>query len=295
MSSKSEWAPHVAWWDAQRGRIRGRAGGWRVGDDVLAGGRRLDGEPFERTSYWQVVILNATGRLVVPAVARWFEGAAICLSWPDSRIWCNQVGALAGTARVPVGPGAAAGVLAADSRLYGGARSSRSGESFIRGALALWRSGATVADIMARCPHRDGRPMAMGYVRPVDVPDERIEPMRRLQERLGLEIGPHQRLAFDIHRHLGETCGGGMNIGGFNCAFLADRDFSAEEVERIRCFSMVSGVVACQSDTADRRPGAYLPLRCDDVEYVGPTEPMGAPPDDRRAEQGPDACRETDT
>lgn len=272
MSSKTERARHLEWWDAQRGQVRSRAGGWRMGDDVVIRGYRLFEELFEHVSYMQVVVLNATGRLVTPELARWFEASAIGLSWPDARLWCNHVGAMAGTARASVAAGSVAGVLAADSYMYGGSRNYARGMAFITEALALRRGGASVAEIMARCKHRDGKPVAMGYARPIYGTDERIVPMVRLQGQLGLAAGPHQALAFEIHDYLRDAFGGGINIAGYNVAFLVDHGFDATDVQRIRCFATVSGVTACHVDTSQRPPGAHLPLRCDDIEYIGPPD-----------------------
>lgn len=270
MSSRVEASPSLGWWDARRGRIVSRAGGWRMGVDVRIRGRRLYGELFPEVSYMQVVVLNATGRLIEPALARWFEASAIGLSWPDSRLWCNHVGALAGTARVSVAPGTIAGALAADSHLYGGGRNYVRGMAFIREALALHRTGVSVPEIMARCKHREGKPVAMGYARPVGGYDERLGPMLRLQEQLGLAAGPHQELAFAIDAYLREAFDGGMNIAGYIAAFLVDRGFDALDTQRIRCLATASGITACHADTSERPAGAYLPLRCDDIEYVGP-------------------------
>ena len=65
------------------------------------------------------MILIIIGRLVDKRLADWVEAGFLCVSWPDSRIWCNQIGALAGSLKTSPVSATMAGVLAADSRMYG--------------------------------------------------------------------------------------------------------------------------------------------------------------------------------
>lgn len=87
---------NYSYWDDQRGKIKSKKGGWRVGKKVECHGLDLMEEVVGKLSYMQVVILNATGKLVSKELAEWFEAVHICLSWPDPRIWCNRIGALGG-------------------------------------------------------------------------------------------------------------------------------------------------------------------------------------------------------
>jgi len=81
----------TALWDGLRGIIRSRIGGWRVGQDILIHGRGLLSELVGEVSYVQLLVLNVTGRLPERRLADWVEGTFMCLSWPDARIWCNQI------------------------------------------------------------------------------------------------------------------------------------------------------------------------------------------------------------
>lgn len=261
-----EESPWLAW----RSTIRSHVGGWRQGQDVHIRGYRLFGDLLGRASFMQLLILNATGRHVERNLADWMEASFMCLSWPDLRIWCNRIGALAGTFRTSVTAGTVAGVLGADSRMYAGSRNYLKGMAFISEALRAYRAGDSVEEIISRCRVVEGKPIAMGYVRPVSGRDERVEPMSRLSTALGFEVGPHRALAMQISSYLDMHHGEGINIGGFTCAFLADQGFTPEEVYRIRCLVVSSGVTACYVNAADRPPESYLPMRCDDVLYTGP-------------------------
>ncbi len=256
-------------WDDRRGKLSSSKGGWKAGVDVWSHGYSIMNELVGNISYMQMVILNATGRLVEKKLADWFEACFICLSWPDSRIWCNHVGALMGNTRSSVVAGTVAGALASESRMYGGNYTSLAGVKFITDALRLINEGLTIEDIINRCAFKNDRPLVVGYVRPVNGNDERIQPMKKLTARLGFHEGPHMKLANQISEYLYEKYGEGMNILGFIAAFAADNDIAAEELYYIRPVIVASGVTACYLDTLSKQPDSYLPIRCDDIDYIG--------------------------
>lgn len=270
MSSSASGAD-TSFWEARRNRITSSVGGWFGGKDVYCHGYSMMNELLGHISYMQMVVLNATGRLVEERVARWLEGNFIGLSYPDPRIWCNQIGALAGATRCSVVAATAAGALAADSRAYGGSLTSQQGIEFIRRALAAAKGGATVAAIVEGvAKDRRNLPAITGYARPVDRADERIAPYERMTRSLGFAVGEHLTLAYAISDYLEAHYGLGMNAGGYIAAFLADQGFSGEEVYRIKALAVASGVTACYADTRAKPAGAFLPLRCDDIDYQGP-------------------------
>lgn len=258
-------------WDERRGKIQSKKGGWVIGQGVFNHGHSMMDDLVGKVSYMQVLVLNATGRLPDRTLADWFEGCHICMSWPDPRIWCNQVGALGGTMRASVVASTTAGVLAADAKTYG-SKPLLQGVRFIQAALRDFKRGMTVNEIIDHeCAKYRGKPNITGYARPLAKGDERIVAMERVQKQLELQKGEHQRLATEIENALLTRYNESMNINGYASAFLADRGYSADEVYRI--FSMVvsSGVTACHVDTRDEPADAFLPLRCDDIEYTGET------------------------
>ena len=270
-------APALLPWDRRRGTITSRAGGRRMDGDVIIRGHSFLDDLFNKIGYTQFKILNATGRLIEPKVAEYFDALEMTVSWPEPRIWCNGVGALAGTVHTTVGAGTMAGLLASDSRLYGGGLSSLKGMPFIANALEARRRGDSIEQILSRYLDVQGRPIAPGYVRPVGGGDERIAPATAVVKSLGFAIGPHRALALEISDYLDAHHGEGMNIGGFDCAFLCDQGFSGEEIYRIRSTTNASGITACWTDTRDRPGQAFLPLQCEDIAYLG-TSPRPLPP-----------------
>lgn len=255
--------------ESQRNTIRSRVGGWFPGTGVFSHGYSMMDELIGEKSYAQILILNATGKLVEKKLADWIEAICGCLSWPDPRIWCNQIGALAGTARSSVVAATALGALASDSRAYG-PFTLLDGVNFIQGALLKHRQGASAQDIVHEITKANrGKPYIVGYIRPIAKGDERIEAMERLTDKLGFEEGDHLILAYEIEKVLMEEFDEGMNINGYMSAFLSDQGFSAKEVYRTYSMMVISGVTACFIDTEERPAGSFLPMRCDDVDYQG--------------------------
>lgn len=266
MNAKSDLTEFL---DQQRGIVRSNTGGWFPGKGVFSHGYSMMDELVGEKSYFQVLILNATGKMVDKAMADWVEAIYICLSWPDPRIWCNQIGALAGTSQCNVVAATVAGTLASDSRTYG-VRPLIDGVEFIQGAMQQKREGFNVSSIVeAECAKHGGKPYIVGYARPIAKGDERLEAMERVSESLGFSEGEHLKLAYAIEEELRQKFDEGMNINGYMSAFLSDQGFSAQEIYQMFSLLVMSGVTACYLDTLNRPSGAFLPLRCMDFDYQG--------------------------
>ncbi len=267
----------TCFWDTRRGIVRSRNGGWRVGAGVFCHGYNLMEELAGKVSYAQLLVLNATGRLPDRAFGDWLEAALICMSYPDPRIWCNQIGALAGSLRCSPIAATTAGIQASFSRIYGPGVLLEGGR-FIRRALEQSESGLSVPEIVAKeAALPGGKPILIGYARPVAKGDERIAALERVAAQLGFERGEHLRLADRIDRYLQEHYDERMNFGGYAAAFFADQGYAPEEPEQILATLVASGVTACYIDTAGRPPESFLPMRCDDIDYQGKS-PRPVPP-----------------
>lgn len=262
-------APDTRFWDERRGKIYSRKGGWRIGKGVFSHGYDMMNDLVGQVSYMQVVMLNATGRLPERRLADWVEAVHICLSWPDPRIWCNQIGALSGSAHCSTVAATCAGVMATDSRSYG-IRPLVEGVEFIQQAYKDFFNGRSASEIVQEeCNRHGGKPYIMGYARPIAKGDERIPAMERVTKSLGYNNGPHLRLAYEIERKLATEFHESMNINGYMSAFLSDQGLTSSEVYRIFSILVASGVTACYVEQFDGVPGSFLPLRCADIVYEG--------------------------
>lgn len=259
----------TALWDRLRGTIRSRIGGWRVGQDVVIHGRGLLNELLGDISYFQLLILNITGRLPERRLADWVEGTFMCLSWPDARIWCNQIATYAGTLRTTPTAAVSAGLLASESRLYGPG-TVLSATDFIVDALRSQQTGIPAAKIIENYRQLHKTRAVPGFGRPVAKGDERVVAMKKLAERLNFEIGEHVTLANSIEDELLKEAGESMNLAGYIMAFLSDLNYTADEIHALYSVCVEAGLLACYRDAVQAPPDAFMPMRVEDVQYSGP-------------------------
>ncbi len=256
-------------WDRNRRIIRSSIGGWKVGEAVYNHGYSMMDDFVGKLSYMQVVILNATGRLPERKIADWVEQVHICMSWPDSRIWCNQIGALAGTNRASVIAATSAGLLANDSRSYG-TKTIVEGVEFIQSAMSQYKSGLSADEIVKNeCAKHGGKPHIMGYARPIAKGDERISAMEAVQNTLDISLGDHQKLAYKINDILSRDFDATINFNGYLSAVLTDNDFTPRELYRLLAILVSSGITACYVDCMDKPAESFFTQRCNDIEYIG--------------------------
>ncbi|MFT6387682.1 MAG: citrate synthase [Cellvibrionaceae bacterium] len=255
--------------DQKRNVIHSKTGGWIPGTGVFSHGYSMLDELVGEKTYFQIMILNATGKLAEKPLADWVEAIYGCLSWPDPRIWCNQIGALAGVARTSVVAGTTAGILAADSRSYG-MYTLIEGTQLIQKCYKQHTNGLSVKNIINLVIESNkGKPNFMGYIRPIAKGDERLERMEVISQKLGFDEGMHLQLAYQIERELQDRFNEGMNINGYISAFLSDQGFTSQEVYQIFSTLVMSGVTACHLEQNNKEPDFFLPLRCNDINYTG--------------------------
>lgn len=270
-SSKNDHpAPDLAFWDAHRNVIRTRKGGAQIGAGrVTSHGYSILDDLVGRASYFQILMLNITGRLPEERLARWVEATFSCLSWPDARIWCNLVSALGGTVRTSPVAAITAGILASDSKLYGPG-TMIGATAFITRALAKRKQGDLIVDIVNEYSRRPGtKPIIPGYARPLAYGDERVIAMEKITSELGYGIDDHMAVAYEVQDYLFEHYQEGLNLAGYMMAFLSDRGLTATEIYRLYALCVNNGIHACYAEAYDRTPESFLPMRCDDIEYQG--------------------------
>lgn len=260
----------TSYWDQRRGVIRTRKGGWVIGKAIYNHGYSMMDDLVGKASWMQVLILNITGRLPERRLADWLDAAFVCMSWPDARIWCNQIGSLTGTLQGSAVAAVTAGVMATDSIMYG-AGPLLEGSKFIREALIKKQNGCSAEEIIKEQQrHPDSVPMIVGYARPIATGDERVQALRRFAKLLDFATGEYLSLANEIEQILLEKFNEGMNIVGYVCAFLCDHGYSDQEIYRMCSTCVSSGVLACHAEAADQPPESFFPLHCTDIDYQGP-------------------------
>ena len=260
----------TSFWDKRRGIIHTAKGGWIIGEAVYNQGYSMMDDLVGKKTFFQVLMLNATGRLPDKRLADWLEALFVCLSWPDARIWCNQIGSLAGTMKCTPVAAVSAGILAADSRMYGPG-TQITGASFILEALRKKNIGKTAETIIKEfSPGCQGAvPTIPGFVRPLTRGDERVTAIDQVTQKLGFARGAHLGLAFEIEKVMLEKYQEGINLLGYSAAFLCDQALTARQQYRLVSAMVNSGVHACYAEAADNPPESFFPLQCEDIDFQG--------------------------
>lgn len=270
MSLKNDkYSQSTLYWDQRANKIETTIGKWTGGEDIIIRGNSLLNDLFDKVSYMRLHVLNVTGRLISVELGIWLENNFMVMSYPDSRIWCNHVGALCGTMGTTPSAASLAGTIAADSRVYGGSQTSKLAMTFLTKALTEHQSGVSIVDIIESLPSKQGKPAIIGFARPIDRKDERIEPHRVMSKRLGFDVGEYMQLANTIDSYANDKYGLGINIGGYTAAFMLDQGFTAEELYRVKALCVNSGVMACYVENYAYPENSLLPLKCDDIKYTG--------------------------
>lgn len=255
-------------WDRRRNRIESHKGGWQIGAGIRVQDYSLLDDLVGKVSFFQLLYLHVCGQLPEERLARWIEGSFMCLSFPDPRIWCNQIGALAGSARCTPTVAVCAGVMASDSSLYGPG-ATRTACLFILRAREALAGGEALENFLSRQTTRSGRVRAPGFSRPIANGDDRVDALARLSAELGYEDGEYLLLAREIDRILRARGANAINMLGYVAAFLLDRGMDIEDGLRLYSLCVNAGVHACYAESADKAAGSFLPLRCSDIEYIG--------------------------
>lgn len=257
------------YWDERNKTIYSNVGHWQAGVDVNIHGHSLMNELMGNTSYIQLCILNATGKLVERKVADWLEICLMGLSYPDSRIWCNQIAAYAGDTSSTVVAAASTAILSADSRAYGGSQARFLSMDFQQKAFERYQAGSSMEEVLSFARQIKGKPIITGFARPIDKEDERLKPFAEVQQNLGIEVGPYLQFAKTLSEHLDTHYNLSMNCGGYASAFLLDQGFTPDEGYKINAFAVISGAIACFRNQEPQAPNSFLPLKCSDIEYTG--------------------------
>ncbi|AWB67426.1 hypothetical protein C2869_13685 [Saccharobesus litoralis] len=257
------------YWDERNQTIVSSVGHWSGGNDVNVRGYSLMNELMGNVSYLQLVILNATGKFVARNIADWLEVCFMGLSYPDSRIWCNQIAAYAADTNTSVVASATSAILAADSRAYGGSQARKLSMQAQLEMYKNYKEGISLGQIIKSVKFKNGKPIIVGFARPIDRDDERLKPFSDVQKKLGIEQGEYLKFALKLSQYLNEHYQLSINCGGYASAFLLDHGFTPEEGYKINAFAVVSGAVACFNNFEKQSANSFIPMKCQDIEYIG--------------------------
>ena len=246
--------------------LKSRMGVCFPGERAVFRGHDLHKE-LKDMDWIELYMFGITGRRFTREELRLLHAIWVYTSYPDARIWNNRVSALAGSVRSTGTLGIAAALAVSEASIYGGGIYIPSIEFLVRTRKAL-DDGVALAECVQDELKRH-RSIA-GYGRPLTSRDERIAPIMALARTLGLDDGPHVRLAFAVDEVL--VTGRWrlrMNYGAVAAALCADLGLSPGEYYLFMFPAFLAGMLPCFIESAQRPEGTLFPLSCAHIQYEG--------------------------
>lgn len=252
---------------AHAGHLRSRMGACFPGSHAVFRGHDLH-TTLKDMGWIELHLFSVTGRRFPAPQRRLLEAIWTCTSYPDVRIWNNRVAGLAGATRSTGTLGLAAAMAVSEAAIYGRGIEIRATAFLIRTRQAL-EEGRTLEDcILAEMAvHRS----IAGYGRPVTNGDERLPHILALARELGLDQGPHLRLAFEVDAWLrASRWQKTINYGAVVTALAADLGLSPREFYLYMFPTFLAGMTPCYLEALERPEGALYAAPCSAIAYAGP-------------------------
>jgi hypothetical protein len=248
------------------GKLKSRMGGVVPGSHATIRGVDLH-SAFKDAEWMDLYVFAHTGRRLPPNELRLLQSLWTYSSYPDARLWNNRVAALAGSARSTGNLGLAAALAVSEATIYGRGVDIRA-ITFLKETLHAVIDGGSIAECVRE--ELDSHRGIAGYGRPITSKDERIGPTIELAARLGLDQGPHLRLAFEIDDHLRKgRWRMRINYAAIAAALAADMGLSAKEYYICAFPTFLAGIVPCYQEAADEPEGALFPIPCEHTYHFG--------------------------
>lgn len=245
--------------------VRSRVGGW-LGSRTVFRSHDLHRD-LKDLDWFELNVYGITGRRFSPDQMRVLNAIWTYTSYPDTRIWNNRVAALSGSARSTGALGLAASVAVSEARIYGIGPGLGAYDFFVK-ALQETTQGIPLKVVVKE--HLAVSRGIGGYGRPLTSDDERIEPLMALVREVGLGLGEHLRLAFQIDSVLHEGRWRlKMNYAALVAALCLDMGFSRQEFYLYVVHLFLAGMTPCYINALDQPEGTLLPLSCSHIKYLG--------------------------
>jgi hypothetical protein len=248
------------------GVLTSRMGAFYPGSHVIFRGRDLHTN-LKEMDWVELYVFGITGRRFSKEQLRLLHAIWTYTSYPDVRLWNNRVAALAGSTRSTAALGMSAALAISEATIYGGGCYARSLSFVIRTQRRLENGEDLLSCIREEI---DTHRIIKGYGRPIIDGDERNPHILALASELGLDGGPHLRLAFAIekaltalHPHIQ------MNYVGIVAGLVADIGFSPEEFYLFMFPAFLAGMPPGYVEAEERPEGTLYPVPCGGIEYGG--------------------------
>lgn len=248
------------------GVLKSRMGAFYPGSHVIFRGHDLHAD-LKNMDWLELYVFGITGRRFSQEQLRLLHAIWTYTSYPDVRLWNNRVAALAGSSRSTAALGMSAALAISEATIYGGGCYARSLSFVIRTQQRLESGDDLLACIREEInTHR----IIKGYGRPIIDGDERNPHILALAGELGLDRGPHLRLAFSIEKALSALHPRiQMNYVGMVAGLVADIGFSPEEFYLFMFPAFLAGMPPGYIEATERPEGTLYPIPCSGIRYEG--------------------------
>jgi hypothetical protein len=225
-------------------------------------------DDLAESSWMGLLLYGLTGREFSEVQIKLFEAMwVITTSYPDPRLWNNRVAALAASNRSTAHLAIGAAIAVSEATIYGGKPNYWSIDFLLRCKQRL-DNGEKLLNIIQQ-ELKQYRAIA-GYGRPLVKEDERIEPLLKRANELGLADGEYVKLAFAIEEVLlSGRWRMKMNIAALNAALSADQGLSTQQYYLYLTLSFTAGMFPVYIDALEKPEGCFFPLRCERINYTG--------------------------
>ncbi len=253
-----------------RDRVTSRSGGWTIGGETTLHGYNIHQELTHQVSWMQALLLSITGQLFDAKQARLIEAIFVATGYPDPRLWCNRITALAGSAQCPAGAALAVGVASAEAKVYGGQAEYYAARAFSLCRRIFQEQGEKALMTHVKAVLKRERVM-FGFGRPLTRVEERIAPIERMAKDLGIEDGSHLSTVKYMEGEL-KRYRLVLNFAGYATARLLDLGLTAHQVHQFLTVCFYIGLPPCYIEAFENEPGTFLPIACEDILYEGREE-----------------------
>lgn len=251
---------------AHAGVLRTRVGACWPGSRAVFRGHDLHQDLCD-IDWLELYVFGITGRRFSVQEIKLLHGIWALTSYPDTRLWNNRVGALAGNARSSAVLGLSAAIAVTEAGIYGGGPGIRAIDFFVRAGKAVQAgedlNGFVRAELAVRWIY--------GYGRPINSTDERLPSLIALVEAQGLEMGCHYKLAFAVEKILLAESKPflKMNYAALTAALAADLGFTPRQYHLFNILKTLAGIPPCIIEAAEKPAGTLFPTPCDGISYEG--------------------------
>ncbi len=236
------------------------------GDKAIFRGHDLHKELMD-IEWFDLYVYGITGRRFSEKKLTLLQFLWTYTSYPDARIWNNRVASLSGSSRSTANLATSAALAISEADIFGRGIDIKA-ISFLKRTVDSIKQGENLKDCITR-ELKNNRGIA-GYGRPIASGDERIQPIMKKAESLGLSHGIHIKLAYQVDDFL--TQGRWrikMNYGIISAALAADIGLSPSEYIQFSFPAFLAGIQPCYTEAVKNPAGTLFPTACKDITYEG--------------------------